>query len=95
MDYVERVNRFLKMIEESEKKSNLTQEEMEKLKADGRERDKLENLYNEKFPDYPLAALHNMDLTDEEICVELKKCLETNTDWWTLRGDVYRDDVDY
>lgn len=82
---------FERIIELAKEKPSLTMEEQ----AAWKERLHLEALYNEKFPDYPLAALHNMDLTDEEICVELKKCLETNTDWWTLRGDVYRDDVDY
>lgn len=95
MDCAERVKSFLKLIEEGKKKLNLTPEEMEKLRADATERYRLEELYNERFPNYPLAALHNMDLTDAEICEDLKKCLETNTDWWTLRGDVYRDDVIY
>ena len=88
---VVRIKRLLKFFEEGKKRANVTPEEM----ADWKERLRLEDLYNERFPDYPLAALHNMDLTDAEICEDLKKCLETDTDWWTLRGDVYRDDVYY
>lgn len=86
-----RLKRLLKKFDEWEKKANLTPEE----KKTAEERLRLEDLYIEKFSDNIFAAFHNSDATDEEICRDLRKCLETNTDWWTLHGEVYQDDVDY
>lgn len=82
---------FEKIIEKAKTLPALTPEE----KVAWKERLRLEDLYIEKFSDNIFAAFHNSDVTDEEICRDLRKCLETNTDWWTLHGEVYQDDVDY